>query len=206
METGRPQKLTEAHVEDIQNRLNRGEQKKYIATCYGCSPKTVGRFTQRHGLRRDNSHLNCTRENERLLQRLARQYAGRHHYILMDQNFKDADMQELESRFNAKIADVLRAFVPGYLRQGQEKEADIGTYFFKACEREAQDYRQELADALSKQGYTSDYEITITPAKYSSYCFDCKVEWSWSWFPQTVRRGECPYCGSRKGKRLRTRE
>jgi len=201
--SGRPEVFKLHHIDDIQERLNRGQQQKDIARDYGCSSKTVSRFVRRHHLQRDNTRLNCTRENERILQRLALQYAGRHYFILIEQGFRDADRQELESRFNAKIADVLRAFVPGYRRKGQEKEACIKTYFFKACKNAAQVYRQELADALAEKGFASEYDISKAPAKFTSLCYDCRVEWRWSWFPKTVRRDRCPYCGSKNGRRLR---
>ena len=204
MKIGRPARLSETHVEDIKDRLNRGQLQKDIARDYGCSRRTVSRFVQRHRLRRDNTHLNCTRENERILQRLAKRYAEQHHYTLTKiQRFRDADRQELESRFNAKIMDVLRAFVPGLLREGQKQEANIGTYFFTACKRIAQDYRQELADSLAEREFDSDYEITEKAVpKYTAYCFECETSWKWSNHPKMLQRGVCPWCGSTNGKRL----
>ncbi|BDQ33593.1 helix-turn-helix domain-containing protein [Pseudodesulfovibrio portus] len=200
---GRPRRLTECHIPDIQDRLNRGQRQKDIARDYGCSPRTVSRFIHRHQLRRDNTHMNGTRENERLLARLARQYAGRHYYILKNQKFNDADRQELESRFMGKVADTLRAFVPGCLRKGQKHEASIKTYFFRVCENTAQDYRQELADALNEREFDSGYDIIEKAVpRYTAYCFDCKTSWKWSDHPKILRRGVCPWCGSKKGKRL----
>lgn len=200
--TGRPESLRQNHVEDIQDRLNKGQHKKDIAVCYGCSSRTVSRFVHRHKLRRDNTLLNGTQDNLRMLTAYAHRYAKRHYKILRAEKFLEAEYDELLSRFNEKINDVIRTFVPDLLRNGQDKAACIKTYFFKACDNAAQDYRQELADALAAREFVSDYEITKEPAKYSSLCFDCRVEWSWSWFPLTVRRGKCPYCGSGNGRRL----
>ncbi|AMK12466.1 hypothetical protein EDC59_102198 [Pseudodesulfovibrio indicus] len=203
--TGRPEILRDSHVRDIQDRLNRGQLHGYIATCYGCNPKTVSRFIRRHHLRRDNTHLNETRDNLKMLTAYSHRYAKRHFKILRAQRFYGVEYEELLSRFNALIPDVLRMFVPGFLKGGQDKPACLRTYFYSACQNAAQDYRQELVDELDDQGFVSEHEIvppSKKPATYSSQCHDCGVEWSWSWFPLTVRRGECPYCHGTNGRRL----
>lgn len=203
MKIGRPERLTLAHVEDIQDRLNRGELQKDIAVCYGCSRKTVSRFVRRHQLRRDNTHLNGTQENLKMLSAYAHWYAKRHYKILKAQKFIEVEFDELLSRFNEKINDVIRAFVPDLLRRGQDKSACIRTYFFAACENAAQDYRQELADDLNEREFDSDYEITDKAVpQFAAYCFDCSTSWKWSDHPKILRRGMCPYCGSTNGRRL----